>query len=108
MNRQCNAFIEGIQSQIYLPILRGYLKLYTSLPLEKLATFMDVKNNEPEMDSFVGKLLAFKMIVNELGKETIDRYEVDDSTTDLDFYIDKVIILTWPLHFRSILARFRT
>lgn len=51
---------------------------------------MDVPDTEADIDSFVGKLLAFKMIVNELGKETIDRYEVDDSTTDLDFYVDKV------------------
>ncbi|KAI1727977.1 RNA polymerase i-associated factor PAF67 domain-containing protein [Ditylenchus destructor] len=86
LNRQCNAFLEGIESQIYLPILRGYLKLYTTLPLKKLATFMKVP--EPDLDSFVGKLLAFKMIVNELGKETIERDIVDDSNTDLDFYID--------------------
>lgn len=30
------------------------------------------------------------MIVNELGKETIERDIVDDSNTDLDFYIDGV------------------
>lgn len=30
------------------------------------------------------------MIVNELGKECMDRCEIDDSTTDLDFYVDKV------------------
>lgn len=40
--RQCNAFLEGIESQIMLPILRGYLKLYTTLPTKKLASFMDV------------------------------------------------------------------
>jgi hypothetical protein len=42
------------------------------------------------MDTFTGKLLTYKMIVNELGKETLERSEVDDSTLDLDFYIDKV------------------
>ena len=92
LNRQCNAFLEGIESQINLPILRGYLKLYTTLPIKKLAGFMDVPETEADMDSFIGKLLAFKMIVNELGKETFDRYEVDDSTTDLDFYVDKDMI----------------
>lgn len=49
---------------------------------------MDVPEND--MDTFIGKLLTYKMIVNELGKETLDRSEVDDSTLDLDFYIDKV------------------
>lgn len=32
------------------------------------------------------------MIVSELGKEGMERAEFDDSTTDLDFYVDKVII----------------
>uniref|UniRef100_A0A914RXB7 Uncharacterized protein n=1 Tax=Parascaris equorum TaxID=6256 RepID=A0A914RXB7_PAREQ len=44
--RQCNAFLEGIESQIMLPILRGYLKLYTTLPTKKLASFMDVADRE--------------------------------------------------------------
>uniref|UniRef100_A0A183C6A0 Eukaryotic translation initiation factor 3 subunit L n=1 Tax=Globodera pallida TaxID=36090 RepID=A0A183C6A0_GLOPA len=89
--RQCNAFLEGIESQISLPILRGYLKLYTTLPVQKLASFMDVA--DPELDSFIGKLLTFKMIVTELGKETIDKSEGADDTTDLDFYVDKDMIL---------------
>ncbi|OZC06170.1 hypothetical protein X798_06846 [Onchocerca flexuosa] len=89
--RQCNAFLEEIESQIMLPILRGYLKLYTTLPTRKLASFMDV--SEADYDSFVGKLLSFKMIVNELGKECMDRCEIDDSTTDLDFYVDKDMII---------------
>ncbi|EFO27878.1 eukaryotic translation initiation factor 3 subunit L [Loa loa] len=89
--RQCNAFLEEIESQIMLPILRGYLKLYTTLPTRKLASFMDV--SDADYDSFVGKLLSFKMIVNELGKECMDRCEIDDSTTDLDFYVDKDMII---------------
>jgi translation initiation factor 3 subunit L len=86
--RQCAVFLEGIESQLCLPILRGYLKLYTSLPTAKLAAFMDVK--QEDFGSFIGKLLTFKMIVNELGKETIDRTDLDENTTDLDFYVDKV------------------
>uniref|UniRef100_A0A915ATL1 Eukaryotic translation initiation factor 3 subunit L n=1 Tax=Parascaris univalens TaxID=6257 RepID=A0A915ATL1_PARUN len=89
--RQCNAFLEGIESQIMLPILRGYLKLYTTLPTKKLASFMDVA--ECDYDSFVGKLLTFKMIVTELGKESNDHGDIDDSTTDLDFYVDRDMII---------------
>jgi translation initiation factor 3 subunit L len=88
--RQCNAFLEGIESQIWLPILRGYLKLYTTLPLKKLASFMDVE--ESDHDSFIAKLLSFKMIVNELGKETIGG-DSEDASTDLDFYVDKDMII---------------
>lgn len=90
--RQCNAFLEGIESQIMLPILRGYLKLYTTLPTKKLASFMDVP--ECDYDSFIGKLLTFKMIVTELGKEFNEHSsDLDDSTTDLDFYVDKDMII---------------
>ncbi|VDN52365.1 unnamed protein product [Dracunculus medinensis] len=89
--RQCNAFLEGIESQIMLPILRGYLKLYTTLPTKKLASFMDIADGD--YDSFIGKLLTFKMIVSELGKEGMERAEFDDSTTDLDFYVDKDMIV---------------
>lgn len=86
--RQCAVFSEGIESQLCLPILRGYLKLYTTLPTSKLATFMDVK--QEDFESFIGKLLTFKMIVSELGKETVDHSDIDDTVTDLDFYVDKV------------------
>ncbi|TMS34514.1 hypothetical protein L596_002092 [Steinernema carpocapsae] len=91
LTRQCNAFLEGIESQISLPILRGYLQLYTSLSTEKLAGFMDVA--EKDYDTFIGKLLTFKMIVSELGKEARDGVDVEDSTTDLDFYVDKNMIV---------------
>ncbi|KAF8360469.1 eif-3.L [Pristionchus pacificus] len=95
--RQCQAFLEGIESQIALPILRGYLKLYTTLPTHKLASFMDVK--EADYDSFLGKLLTFKMIVNELGKDVstvgvgADASDVEETTTDIDFYVDKDMIV---------------
>jgi hypothetical protein len=49
---------------------------------------MDVP--ETEVDSFLGKLLTYKMIVAELGKETIDKDATGDEFTDLDFYVDKV------------------
>jgi len=49
---------------------------------------MDVPDSE--LDSFLGKLLTYKMIVSELGKETIDRNDAADDFTDLDFYVDKV------------------
>lgn len=47
--------------------------------------------SEANYDTFIGKLLTFKMIVNELGKETTERGDLDDATTDLDFYVDKVL-----------------
>uniref|UniRef100_A0A914YK22 PCI domain-containing protein n=1 Tax=Panagrolaimus superbus TaxID=310955 RepID=A0A914YK22_9BILA len=94
--RQSNAFLEGIENQIWLPILRGYLKLYTTLPLKKLANFMDVE--EGDHDSFIAKLLSFKMIVNELGKATIGGGDAEDASMDLDFYVDKDMIIVADTH----------
>ncbi|CAL2034972.1 unnamed protein product [Caenorhabditis brenneri] len=89
--RQTQSFLEGIESQMALPVLRGYLKLYTTLPTKKLASFMDV--DDEHYDSFLGKLLTYKMIVNELGKEagpsTVDD---DEPQTDIDFYVDRDMI----------------
>uniref|UniRef100_A0A1I7T865 Eukaryotic translation initiation factor 3 subunit L n=1 Tax=Caenorhabditis tropicalis TaxID=1561998 RepID=A0A1I7T865_9PELO len=89
--RQIQSFLEGIESQIALPILRGYLKLYTTLPTKKLASFMDI--DDEKYDSFIGKLLTYKMIVNELGKETDpSTTEDDEPQTDIDFYVDRDMI----------------
>lgn len=57
--RQTQSFLEGIESQMALPVLRGYLKLYTTLPTKKLASFMDV--DDEHYDSFLGKLLTYKV-----------------------------------------------
>lgn len=35
-----------------LPILRGYLKLYTTLPTKKLASFMDIAGMRMDLNSF--------------------------------------------------------
>ncbi|PIO62934.1 hypothetical protein TELCIR_15486 [Teladorsagia circumcincta] len=87
--RQSQAFLEGVEAQMALPVLRGYLKLYTSLPTKKLASFMDV--DDKNYDSFLGKLLTYKMVVNELGKDSLASSNDDDEpNTDIDFYVDKV------------------
>ncbi|RCN30665.1 hypothetical protein ANCCAN_23564 [Ancylostoma caninum] len=89
--RQSQAFLEGVEAQMALPVLRGYLKLYTSLPTKKLASFMDV--DDASYDSFLGKLLTYKMVVNELGKDSVATPNDDDEpNTDIDFYVDKDMI----------------
>ncbi|VDO21670.1 unnamed protein product [Haemonchus placei] len=89
--RQSQAFLEGVEAQMALPVLRGYLKLYTSLPTKKLASFMDV--DDKNYDSFLGKLLTYKMVVNELGKDSLASSNDDDEpNTDIDFYVDKDMI----------------
>ncbi|PVD37619.1 hypothetical protein C0Q70_00215 [Pomacea canaliculata] len=38
---QLRVFLEEVQQQIQIPTIRSYLKLYTTLPISKLAAFMD-------------------------------------------------------------------
>ena len=48
-------FMEEVQQQKVLPTIRSYLKLYTTMPLDKMAGFMEL---QPE--DFRDNLLAFK------------------------------------------------
>ncbi|CAJ0603703.1 unnamed protein product [Cylicocyclus nassatus] len=56
--RQSQAFLEGVEAQMALPVLRGCLKLYTFLYTKELAWFMDL--NDASFDSFLGKLLTYR------------------------------------------------
>lgn len=53
---QCRIFGEEIQQLRMIPILRGYLKLYTSLDVDKLANFMEV-----DRDTCIARLMCFKV-----------------------------------------------
>lgn len=50
INRQCQVFLDEIIQQKMLPTIRSYLKLYTTLPLSKLATFMSSGRQDEEWD----------------------------------------------------------
>ena len=52
---QLKVFMEEVQQQKVLPTIRSYLKLYTTMPLDKMAGFMEL---QPE--DFRDNLLAFK------------------------------------------------
>ena len=47
--------MEEVQQQLMLPTIRSYLKLYTTMPLDKMAGFMDMSDED-----FRNHLLAFK------------------------------------------------
>ena len=40
-SQQQQVFMEEVLQQRLIPIIRSYLKLYTTLPISKLAAFMD-------------------------------------------------------------------
>merc|ERR1711962_523941 len=52
---QLKVFMDEVQQQLMLPTIRSYLKLYTTMPLDKMAGFMEMPPEE-----FRNHLLAFK------------------------------------------------
>ena len=52
---QLKVFIDEVKQQTLLPTVRSYLKLYTSMPLDKLAKYMSIS-----VDDLETNLLAFK------------------------------------------------
>ncbi|CAN8030569.1 unnamed protein product [Ixodes persulcatus] len=89
LEQQLNVFLSEVQGQIMLPTIRSFLKLYTTMPVSKLANFLD-KGNEP--DSFHCHLLSFKHkmknVVWTKGSSSLDGEF--QSGSDVDFFIDGV------------------
>lgn len=88
-------FMEEVDQQVQLPTIRSYLKLYTTLPLEKLASFMDQKkNDERQMANLLVQLLCFKhkmknVVWTKGGSGLEGKFQ---SGSELDFYIDSDMI----------------
>lgn len=90
-NHQKSQFMAEVSVQLtaQLPTIRSYLKLYTTIPVAKLANFLDV--SEP---AFASNLLCFKhktrsRIWPGTGVLLDGRLA---SSSDVDFYIDKDMI----------------
>jgi len=81
---QLQVFKTEVEQQRLIPTLRSFLKLYTSIPISKLAKFLDMHENEVRCC-----LMAFK------HKKEIAKADAGDQTTmDIDFYVDKDMIHT--------------
>lgn len=85
---QSRVFKGEILEQVSIPLLRGYLSLYSSITVAKLASFMEVTEEE-----LIGFLLSFK---HKLADPSPDADEDNDNIVDLDFYVDKVVLLPSP------------
>ncbi|XP_017890437.1 eukaryotic translation initiation factor 3 subunit L [Ceratina calcarata] len=101
VKHQTQVFMDEVVQQKMLPTIRSYLKLYTTLPLSKLATFMS-SNTRPEeswdldkeVNALTIHLLCFKHkmknIVWTKGASGLDgKFQ---SGSELDFYIDHDMI----------------
>ncbi|XP_054161721.1 eukaryotic translation initiation factor 3 subunit L-like [Oppia nitens] len=86
---QMKVFLDEVKQQHPLMEIRSYLKLYTTMPIEKLANFVDL----PE-DEFKRNLLCFKHKMQNLvwtkGQSGLDGEF--HSGSDVDFYIEKDMI----------------
>lgn len=86
---QLKVFMDEVKQQALLPTVRSYLKLYTSMPLDKLANYMNITVDELETH-----LLCFKhKMMNLVWTKGTSGLEGEfQSESEVDFYIDKMMI----------------
>ena len=89
--RHLQLFLRDVKAQASAPVLRGFLKLYTSIDAQKLAGFLDA--DEEEM---VQQMMSLKQCSRRIGRvagvgESRGLLEGEViNTSDLDFAIDEV------------------
>eukprot|EP01024_Parvocaulis_polyphysoides_P038759 TRINITY_DN34947_c0_g1_i1.p1 TRINITY_DN34947_c0_g1~~TRINITY_DN34947_c0_g1_i1.p1 ORF type:complete len:199 (+),score=56.12 TRINITY_DN34947_c0_g1_i1:75-599(+) len=87
---QLHLFLQEISEQAKLPDLKQYLKLYSSIPLQKLANIMEI-----EVEDLRTQLLCLKMKSFDLQWEDGSSVKADlgkavlNSTSDVDFHISR-------------------
>merc|ERR1712241_1059898 len=86
---QLKVFLDEVQQQMLLPTIRSYLKLYTSMPLDKLANYLEIS-----VDDLEKHLLCFKhKMRNIVWTKGVSALEGEFQTeSEVDFYIDKNMI----------------
>lgn len=101
LEHQTQVFMDEVKQQLELPTIRSYLKLYTTLPLQKLASFMDKndrsngseRDNDRAVSKLMTQLLCFKHKMNNVvwtkGGGLEGKFQ---SGSELDFYIDNDMI----------------
>lgn len=107
--QQWNVFREEVQQQLHMPDIRGFLKLYTTMPVEKLAKFMQNMLPLPFVEEgktfteqelqkhFHRQLMSFKHLTSNMtphGNSSGSGGDANEfqSGTDMDFFIDKDMI----------------
>lgn len=75
---QLNVFMENIRQLVPVMEVRSYLKLYMSMPISKLAKYMDITESE-----LLIKMEAYKRKMHSVSP-------AGEHGSDVDFYIDKV------------------
>lgn len=83
--QQLKVFKDEVRQQICIPIIRSYLKLYTTMPIGKLAAFLEMTDEE-----FRTQLLCFKhKMKNMVATKGSSGLEGEfQSGSEVDFFID--------------------
>jgi translation initiation factor 3 subunit L len=85
---QLKVFTADIRNQVHLPILRSFMKLYTSMGIDKLAKFLEIEPEELKM-----QLLIFKQRSRQYKWVSGDLLEGEYlPTSDLDFCLKQDIV----------------
>lgn len=79
-NQQLKVFIDEVQQQLLISDIRSFLKLYTTLPISKLASFINKTPNELK-----SILLCFKHKMSNIESDQVN--EEFKSSSEVDFYI---------------------
>ncbi|EIE77654.1 hypothetical protein G6F46_004206 [Rhizopus delemar] len=86
--QQVKVFMADIKNQINLPILRSFMKLYTSMGIEKLAKFLEVDSEELRT-----QLLIFKQRSRQYKWTSGNLLEGEYlPTSDLDFCLKQDVV----------------
>ncbi|KAK7083406.1 Eukaryotic translation initiation factor 3 subunit L [Halocaridina rubra] len=82
-------FLDEVQQQQQISVMRSYLKLYTTMPMEKMATFQEMSETD-----FRNALLCFKHKMRNITwtKGTSGLQGDFQSDSEVDFFIDRNMI----------------
>ena len=89
--QQLAVFMEEIHQQIPILTIRSYLKLYTTMSISKLATFLEMEEEALRLQLLAYKHKMRNMICSDsTGKGGLEGEFV--SSSDIDFYIEKDMV----------------
>lgn len=90
IKQQLKIFLEEVQQQLPLLVIRSYLKLYKTMSIEKLAGFLEVDRTKLEENLLCFKHKKQNMVCQ---KDSISALDGELKTgSDVDFYIDNDMI----------------
>lgn len=83
---QQGLFLRDVRLQLHIPVIRSYLRLYSTISMEKLASFLEIPK-----ESLAPLLLSYKLYQRQKRWESGPLVSGEVSgPTELDFYIDNV------------------